>query len=172
MSPAGPRPSFAEAYDAHLRDVYGFFAYRLGSRDGAEDLTQLTFERALRAWGRFDPERAQPATWLLAIARNVLIDHWRADRADRTEPLDPQDDRVPAAPVAIDLGLEPELERALAGLSDRERELIALRFGADLTGAQIAELTDSSLSAVQQALSRSLRRLRAELEPSTAVEPG
>ena len=177
MTDARRRPTFAEVYDQHVRDVYGFLAYRVGQRQDAEDLTQLTFERALRAWGRFDPERAQPVTWLLAIARNVLVDHWRTDRTAQQEELDPEAPDLPShAGIAADLGLEPELEAALAALSDRERELLALRYGADLTGKQIAELSGSSLAAVQQSLSRSLRRLRDELEPAdsgrTPVEGG
>jgi RNA polymerase sigma-70 factor (ECF subfamily) len=165
MTDARGRPTFAEVYDQHVWDVYGFLAYRLGRRHDAEDLTQLTFERALRAWGRFDPARAQPATWLLAIARNVLIDHWRADRSAQHEELDPELPGLPSHGMGPELGLEPELEHALAALSDRDRELLALRFGADLTGQQIAELSDMSLAAVQQSLSRSLRRLREALEP-------
>ena len=66
--------------------------------------------------------------------------------------------------AAPDLGLEPDLERALAGLAPREREIIALRFGGELTGPEIAELTGLSLANVQQILSRSLRRMRAVIE--------
>jgi len=168
--PAAPRPSFAEVYDEHVWDVYGFLAYRLGRRHDAEDLTQVVFERAFAAWGRFDPARASALTWLLAIARNALIDHWRADRSAAQEPLDPEAAQGPVAPgPESDLGLDADLETAIALLTDRERELLALRFGADLTGAQIAALTGDSLSAVQQALSRALRRMRAHLEEAAAV---
>ena len=158
---------FAAVYDEHVWQVYGFLAYRLHSRGEAEDLTQLTFERALKAWGRYDASQASVGTWLLAIARNLLIDHFRSDRSARNEPLDDVDAEHRAleadAPLP-DLGLEPDLERALATLSDRERELIALRFGGDLSGPEIAALTDLSLANVQQILSRALRRMRAELE--------
>jgi len=160
---------FAAVYDEHVWQVYGFFAYRLRSRGDAEDLTQLTFERALRAWGRYDASQASEGTWLLVIARNLLVDHFRADRSDRHEPLDELDveHRAPSAdPQQPQLGLEPDLERALAALGDRERELIALRFGGDLNGPEIAELTGLSLANVQQILSRSLRRMRAELDTS------
>lgn len=164
MTDVRRRPTFEEVYDQHVWDVYGFLAYRLTQRQDVEDLTQATFERALRAWGRFDPRRAAPATWLLAIARNVLIDHWRADRTAQQDELDPDAPGIPSQPLAADLGLDPEIEVALAGLSNREREILALRYGADLTGQQIAEVCDSSLAAVQQSLSRSLRRLRTTLE--------
>jgi RNA polymerase sigma-70 factor (ECF subfamily) len=156
-------------YDEHVWQVYGFFAYRLRNRSEAEDLTQLTFERALKAWRRYDASRATVGTWLMAIARNLLVDHFRADRSARNEPLDYVDAEhrsLEARAQPPDLGLEPDLERALATLSDRERELIALRFGADLSGPEIAALLDLTLANVQQILSRSLRRMRAQLEPA------
>ena len=76
-----PAAAIARLFDEHVWDVYGFVAYRIGDRAEAEDVTQQTFERALRAWRRFDPSRAQPRTWLLAIARNLLVDHYRRDRS-------------------------------------------------------------------------------------------
>jgi RNA polymerase sigma-70 factor (ECF subfamily) len=165
----GRDSAFAHAYDEHVWHVYGYFAYRLPSRDDAEDLTQLTFERALKAWDRFDAGRASVATWLLAIARNLLVDHYRRDRSHRHEPLGDEDGDATRRHAAEDpraLGLSPELAAALERLGQREREVIALRFGGDLTGPEIAELTGLSVVNVQQILSRSLRRLRAELERS------
>jgi RNA polymerase sigma-70 factor (ECF subfamily) len=173
-----PNRDFSAVYDEHVWQVYGFFAYRLRNRAEAEDLSQLTFERALKAWVRYDATQATVGTWLMAIARNLLIDHFRGDRSARNEPLDDLDaaHRALKAPSERpDLGLEPDLERALAELSERERELIALRFGGDLSGPEIAELTGLSLANVQQILSRSLRRMRAQLEPAAAdpstIEP-
>jgi RNA polymerase sigma-70 factor (ECF subfamily) len=161
---------FAGIYDEHVWRVYGFFAYRLRSRADVEDLTQQTFARALAAWDRYDDTRgATVLTWLLVIARNLLVDHVRLARADRTQPVDEQGlEEIAAAPDRHSLGLDPGLERALAELGPRERELIALRFGGDLTGAEIAEMTGLSLANVQQILSRSLRRMRASMDRETA----
>jgi RNA polymerase sigma-70 factor (ECF subfamily) len=158
------RPDFAEAYDEHVWQVYAFLAYRCANRTDAEDLTQMTFERALRAWHRYDERRASLLTWLLAIARNLLIDFYRADRSSGNETLDALGTREPSEDEAYDLGLSPELAAALAELSDRDREVVALRFGGDLTGPEIAEMLELSLANVQQILSRSLRRLRGRLE--------
>ena len=69
------------------------------------------------------------------------------------------------------LGVSPELESALSVLGERDREVIALRFGGDLTGPEIAELTGLSLANVQQILSRSVRRLRTELEAGSQASP-
>lgn len=156
---------FAGIYEQHAAQVYGFFACLIGSRADAEDLTQQTFERALRGWGRYDESRGTTSTWLLAIARNLFVDHWRAARAVGSEAAQEVDLEVIAAPPdRPSLGLEPDLERALALLSPRDRELIGLRFGADLSGSEIAAMTGLNLANVQKILSRSLRRMRAALE--------
>jgi RNA polymerase sigma factor (sigma-70 family) len=160
---------FAEAYNQHVWGVYGFFAYRVRSRADAEDLTQRTFEKALRAWRRFDPNRGAVSPWLLAIARNLLIDHYRSDSSSREQPLDEvSEERLGSELPDSDLGIEPDLATALAELSPRDREVVALRFGGDLTGPEIADLTGLSLSNVQQILSRSLRRMRTALEKTEA----
>jgi RNA polymerase sigma factor (sigma-70 family) len=162
------RPEFADVYDDHIWDVYGYLAYRLNSREEAEDLTQNAFERALRAWPRYDERKASPKTWLLSIAHNLLIDHYRSSgrRVEPTEDEELQRHAGSTSGPESDLGLSPELEAALTTLSQRDREVVALRFGGDLTGPEIAELLGLSLANVQQVLSRSMRRLRAELEPS------
>ncbi len=168
-----PPRDFAATYDEHVWRVYGFFAYWVRSRPDAEDLTQQTFERAWRAWGRYDESRASVATWLMAIARNLLVDHVRADRTRRQRPAEHGElEALPADPDRLSLGLEPELEEALGTLTERERELIAMRFGGDLSGPEIADLTGLSLANVQQILSRALRRMRASLDAAgvSAVE--
>jgi RNA polymerase sigma factor (sigma-70 family) len=159
---------FGRVYDEHVRRVHGFFGYRVDSRAEVEDLTQLTFERALRAWETFDESRAAAGTWLLAIARNLLVDHYRRDGSRPTERLEGASLHASAQDAEV-LEIAPDLADALGELSEREREIIALRFGADLRGPEIAELTGLSLANVQQILSRSLRKLRAALAPVVRV---
>jgi RNA polymerase sigma-70 factor, ECF subfamily len=162
---------FAEIYDEEIWSVYGFIAYRVRCVADAEELTQLTFERALRAWRRYDPERAPARVWLLAIARNLLIDHYRASGAlPSHQPLEETgEEELGSEPAEPDLGIEADLAEALAALSPRDREIVALRFGGDLRGPEIAELTGLTPANVQQILSRSLRRLRAKLEEKAST---
>lgn len=159
---------FARVYDDHVWDVYGFVRYRVRSREEAEDLTQQAFERALRAWDRFDPRRAEAKTWLLVIAKNLVVDHYRRNRGAREESYSeaPVGELRPGIQPSPEerLGVSPELDLALSSLSDREREAVALRYGGDLTGPQIAEMMDLGLANVHQILSRALRKLRDELE--------
>ena len=157
------KPDYEQAFEDHVWEVHGYLAYRLRSRVDAEDLTQATFERAYKAWGRFDPRRASVRTWLLSIAHNLLVDHYR-HRAIRPEYPLPEGVELSGAEDQLSFGLDPALASALDLLGEREREIVALRFGGDLTGPEIAELTDLTLANVQQILSRSLRKLRAALE--------
>jgi len=168
MRARGDAEAFGRLYEEHVWNVYGFFGYRVASRQEAEDLTQATFENALKAFSRFDDRRASFQTWVMTIARNLLIDHYRSDRSSQQEAVGTPAEAETALGDRVaeehHLGIAPELETALDGLGTRERELIALRFGGDMTTQQIAEMTDLSVANVQQILSRSLRRLRSELE--------
>ncbi|MGX6446632.1 RNA polymerase sigma factor [Patulibacter sp. S7RM1-6] len=150
-------------YTSHLDRVYGFFLYRVGRAYDAEDLTSLTFERVVRHAHRFDPARGSVTTWVFAIAEHVLVDHYRRQgRRDERAFDDERDDR-PEEDDPRPLGIDPRLERAIAGLSDRERRVVGLRFGGDLTGREIGRLLDVTEANVHQILSRALRRMRAEL---------
>src|SRR5512138_2303550 len=103
--------SFSDAAERHLDDVYGYLSWFTGDRFLAEDLAGETFERALRLWHRFDPERGSARTWLCQVARTVALDHFRSERR-RVR----REERV-ALPERYDEplaeGLSPELESAL-----------------------------------------------------------
>ncbi|MHB1538002.1 MAG: RNA polymerase sigma factor [Solirubrobacteraceae bacterium] len=162
---------FEQAYDEHAWWVLGYMANRVGRAD-AEELTQLTFERAFASWERFDPARGTMGGWLFTIARNLLRDHLRASAAPHRRAVSLQDHDPPERSVPgpeHDLGLDPLLAAALQSLSQRDREIVALRFGGQLTGPQIAKLTGLSLANVQQIISRSLRQMRAQLQAARAA---
>ena len=154
-------------YRENVAATFGFLAYSV-DRPTAEDLTSATFERVVRSWKGFDPRRGSERTWVLAIARNLLTDHFRAHR--HRDPV--STDEHPALLNRLVEDLHPlegrltaeELARWLAPLGEREREILALRYAADLTTAEIARLLGLTESNVQQINSRSLRRLRTLFE--------
>ena len=113
------------------------------------------------------PVTRSTKTWLISIAHNLLIDHYRASRVRPTSSTTELAERHGShvAGPEQDLGLSPELATALGPCRSATAEIVAFRFGGDLTGPEIAELLDLSLANVQQILSRSLRKLRVELEP-------
>ena len=87
LHPRARDDELREVYRDKVGAVYAFFSYSV-SHDTAEDLTAATFERVVRSWSRFDPGLAGPRTWLMAIARNILADHFRRQTHRRTVSLD------------------------------------------------------------------------------------
>jgi RNA polymerase sigma factor (sigma-70 family) len=153
-------------YREHVSAVYGFFSYSVGP-DTAEDLTAATFERVVRSWAQFDPSRSSERTWIFTIARNLLTDHWRWRRHRRGPSIDANPELVESIAGADD-PLARSLDRDtlkgwLEQLGEREREVLALRYVADLSVAEIAECLDLSVANVHQICSRSLRRLRSSI---------
>ena len=158
---ADSNPDWDMVYAEQLPRIYNFFCYRLRDEATAEDLTAQTFEKAWRARHRYRKDLAGFSTWLVAIARTVATDHLRA-RRDHA-PLEA------AAEIAA-LGT-PEDEHARASdrerlaalverLPERDRELLALKYGAGMTNRAIAELTGLSESNVGTIVHRAVQTLR------------
>lgn len=155
-------PDWDEVYAEELPRVLNFFRYRLGHTADAEDLTARTFEKAWRARHRYRRDLAGFSTWLLTIARNVAIDHLRARQ--RYEPLDvaatvPSPDHTPER-QAVHQSEAQRLAALLATLEPRQRELIAMKDGADMTNRAIAHATGLSESNVGTILHRAVETLR------------
>jgi len=159
--------AFAAIYDHYFPRVYNYVRYRVRDAATADDVTAQVFERALVNIGKFHPERAPFAAWLFGIARNGVNDHFRAQKRRRWLSLDVLRDRASAEPrleeIVVQNESRAELLAGMAHLSNRERDIIALKFGAGLTNRRIAALTRLSESNVGVILYRAVRRLRVEL---------
>jgi len=164
---------FERLYAEHAQGLFAFLRYRTGDSVLAEDLLADTCERVLRSRRRFDPRKGSAKTWLYAIALNCLHDHMRR-RAGESRALEQVAAGVlPASDfeeiddfVDNDLhGLADgdSLERGLAMLSGPEREAVSLRYGAELTIAEIAKLTGEPLTTVESRIYRALEKLREAL---------
>jgi RNA polymerase sigma-70 factor (ECF subfamily) len=150
-------------YAEQLPRVYNFFRYRVGDGPEAEDLTSVTFEKAWRARHRYRRDLAAFSTWLLTIARNVAIDHYRRTRVH--VPLE-EAEWVSAGASPEDLAAKrsdgERLSRLLERLPAQKRELLALKYGAGMTNRAIARLTGLSESNVGTLLHRTIQELRAD----------
>jgi len=145
-----------------IRRVYAYVAYRIGDGPEAEDVTSEVFERALRYRDSYDREKGEPIGWLLGIARRCTSTAIASRAAGLPEQvLDEVEDGRDAAEDSI---RRLTLAAAVAQLRERDQELIALRYGADLTAAQIAQNLELEKNAVEVALHRALGRLRTILE--------
>ena len=157
-------PDWDAVFAEELPRVYNFFRYRLGDCPDVDDLTSATFEKAWRARQRYRRDLSGFTTWLLAIARNVATDYFRARRP--SAPLDE------AAHVTASSGTPEEqlarksdidrLSQVLARLPERDRELLALKYGAGLTNRAIARVTGLSESNVGTIVHRAVHALRAD----------
>jgi len=153
-----------------LPRIHDFFRYRVGPGAIAEDLTSLTFEKAWTARAQYRRDLASFATWLYAIARNVAADHFRRGR--RLEPLD-EAIEIAGGPTPEELAEErsehAHLARLLAALPEREREVIALKYGAGLTNRAIAKMMGLTESNVGTIVFRTVRELRARWDDPAAA---
>jgi RNA polymerase sigma-70 factor, ECF subfamily len=147
-----------------IRRVYSYVAYRIGDGPEAEDVTSDVFERALRYRSKYDAAKGTPQAWLLGIARTCVADHF-AGRADGTGEVGELASRDSLEGDTVD---RLTLRDALSRLTERDRDLIALRYGADLKTRDIADLLGERANTIEVALHRALARLRAELEPDQA----
>jgi RNA polymerase sigma-70 factor, ECF subfamily len=155
-------PDWEQVYAEQLPRVFNFFRYRLGDTADVEDLTARTFDKAWRARHGYRRDVAGFATWLLTIARNVAIDHVRARQRD--EPLEV----VAAVPslgdtpeqVAVQHSDAQRLAVLLATLTPRQRELMAMKYGAEMTNRAIARATGLSETNVGTILHRAVEELR------------
>jgi RNA polymerase sigma-70 factor (ECF subfamily) len=142
-----------------IRRVYAYAAYRLGDGPDAEDATSDTFERALRYQTSYDRRKGEPVAWLLGIARRCVDDVYSA----RPVLADPDSERDSSEDHAAAAIRRMTVRRAVATLDERSQEIVALRYGADLTARQIAELLGERTNTVEVALHRALGRLQKQL---------
>ncbi len=166
VAPAAEAPTEADAaFEALYResrdDVFAYAAGLLRDRGVAEEVTAQAFERAYRKRSSFDARRGTRRAWLFGIARNAALDELRR-RGRQAELFTEPADEVSTPPVeAAEVAVRrAALRSAIAELSARERELIALKFFAGLGNAEIAGVIGIGESNVGTRLHRVLEKLR------------
>jgi RNA polymerase sigma factor (sigma-70 family) len=153
---------FEALYRSSRDDLHAYVATLVRDRTAAEDITALAFERAYRRRRTFDRRRGEERAWLFGIARNAALDELR--RRKRTAQLATEPEDVAGAETGDD-GAEVALRRtavraALAGLPAREREIIALKFHAGMSNAEMAKVLGVSESNAGTLLHRTMQKLR------------
>jgi RNA polymerase sigma-70 factor (ECF subfamily) len=161
--------AFGIFYRRHAAPVLAFVNRRVNNPESAFDITAEVFASALEAASRFEPERGDARAWLLGIARNEIVDAFRAGRAN-----DSARRRLQMLPVEItDQGLE-RLEAAIAAedsvvmqafdrLPHAEREALQARIIDERDYQEIGEALALSESVIRKRVSRGLARLRPAL---------
>jgi RNA polymerase sigma factor (sigma-70 family) len=155
----------SERFDALYRetasDLFAYVLSLLRDRSAAEDVTAAAFERAYRRQATFDPRKGTRRAWLFGIARNAALDELRRRRRSAALHAEPEDagaaDPAGEAEAAV---RRATVRAALDGLDPRERELIALKFHAGLSNAEIARVLGVSGSNAGTRVHRAVTRLR------------
>ncbi len=157
-----------EVFTIEFPRILNYFRFH-GIEDAiAEDLTASTFEKAWSSRQSYRSEKSAISTWLYTIAHHKMIDHFRAhtnelpldileDRPERLTRLSPEE-------AAQRSDEKERLRRFLLHLSERERELVALKYGAEMTNRAIAKQTGLSETNVGTLLNRIVAALRRQME--------
>ena len=146
-----------------IRRVYAYVAYRIGDGPDAEDVTSETFERAVRYRRSYDPTKGEPIEWLIGIARRVIVGR----SGLREVPMDEVPETVDPDPIESRVVSAIVLRNAVSRLDERDRDLIALRYGADLSIREMSELLGTRANTLEVALHRARARLATKLQAAS-----
>jgi len=147
----GDEEAFAQLYEEHFDKIYRYVYLRLESQSEAEDLTQEVFVKALGAIGSYKERNLPFASWLFRIAHNQVIDSLRKQGKVEKVDLDDVDLVSESNPALIaERNIEGErLSEGVKKLSPAQREVISLRFGAELSIAEVAKVLGKSPGTVK-----------------------
>ncbi|MEL7310010.1 MAG: sigma-70 family RNA polymerase sigma factor [Pseudomonadota bacterium] len=156
---AGDRPAYEQLYNRHCGQIYALCLRMTANPAEAEDATQDAF---IQAWSKLNLFRGDSAfsSWLHRIAVNVVLTRMRKNKreAERLRLVTPDDDNV-----SVDDHDMPDLERAIAGLPDRARQVFVLAGVYGYTHEQVAETLDVAVGTCKAHLHRARQLLAAQL---------
>ena len=156
--------AFGELYKLYVNQIFRYLYSRIGNLEEAEDATSKTFLAAFEAFDKFRQD-GHFASWLFAIARNKAMDHFR--QRDNSSSVD----EIKEIPLEIDplAGViqseqTTALSRLIQALPEGDRELLRLRFLAEMSFPEIARILHRNEDAVKKMTYRLLARLNSQLE--------
>jgi len=156
--------TFTELYEHYMPKVFRYISYQVGNMDLAEDLTSAVFEKTLTKLNSYRSNKASFSTWLMTVARNTVIDHYRVKSRKITisieETFDIASKEISPEEKVIKKEELKSLDTYLRELSQQEWEIISLKFGAELNNREIAKMLGLSESNVGTKLYRTIRKLR------------
>jgi RNA polymerase sigma factor (sigma-70 family) len=164
---ASPQPDFGTLFREQYPRIYRYVRYRIDDDATAEDLTAEIFERAYRALATYDPAKGAFSTWISRIAHNWVNNHLFGKKQQARYEMTANDDleNVPTQEATPEIHLLEreaiqQLLKCVDRLSERAREVVALRFGSNMRNKEIAALLDLKEHTVSVILLRALEQLR------------
>ena len=157
--------AFGELYERYYARVYRYVYHRVGNTADAEDLTAVVFMKALEALHSYRCSSSGFAPWIFRITHNVVVDHYRRSRKHQT--LDDIPHEAPTGDPVSDLlrtERRDELQSLLKHLSSDQRDVVLMRYAADLSFPEIAATMNKNEAAVRVLLHRGLRKMKAVMD--------
>lgn len=158
----GDHQAFEVLYDRFADSVYRYIYFKVGDFD-AEDLAELVFLKVWEARESYNPDKSAFKTWMFTIARNVVIDFYRASKETLplNEAVNIENANYRGPRQLADESIERQgMKEALRELEDNYREVIALRYIEDLSYREISKLIGKTESAVRVLHFRGLKKLK------------
>lgn len=164
----GDRSALAHIYDACAKPIYRYHYSRMGNAPDAEDLTSQTFMAVIESLPQYQ-HRNNFTAWVFQIARNKLMDHFRGNhRHGEIHEWVADPAQVDVLEAVVRNESRARLKSLLHLLNEEERELIRLRYTAELSFVEIAQLLGRKEDAVRKAIRRILDRLSIQMETQNA----
>ncbi|MGB1013133.1 MAG: RNA polymerase sigma factor [Nannocystaceae bacterium] len=171
----GDSKAFVRLYRQLHPDVFRFIARRVANRADAEDLTARVFCKFLERMDQFDRRKGKVRSWVLTVARNLVIDHYRTSRkADPLDTLEQPPESSEQDPLTGLLTRErvDQVRLQISQLPDQTREILAMRYADGLRHREIAAILGLSEAAVKKTVSRARRELKSNLQPTPSDSRG
>ncbi len=159
---------FTEFYNEYFPRIYNYVCYRVRNYCDADDITSMVFYKLFEKRKYYCADKAPLFAWVFSIARNTVTDYYRRRGRDSHTPLEMVENMAAPGQSPADIieanEVRQQLKRTLAFLTDRERDLIALKFWSGMTNREIAKTIGLSESNIGVILFRAIRRMRSLME--------
>lgn len=164
---SGDKDAFSALYEQYVKQIYTFIYYKTHHKETAEDITSLAFMKAYNNFTTFDPAKGPFSAWLYRIARNCVVDHYRAKKPVSMDIEDMWDlDIANNEDVLRDVHnrlVFEDVQKYMRELSAEQREVITMRIWGELSFKEIAEALGKSEGSCKMMFGRTIAKLREQM---------
>jgi RNA polymerase sigma factor (sigma-70 family) len=160
---------FSQIYKEYYSRIYKYALFRVADQHAAEDLVSEIFVKVLNKYNTYNPIKGKFSTWIFAIANNTIINYYKTINRNKVINWEQIDSQYRLEDLIIEQELREILLKAILCLDERQRNIIALKFGANMKNREIAQMLNLTESNVGTILYRSLKHLRDNLKKQGVI---
>ena len=164
----GEKEAFGALYDVYVEKIYRFVYYKTFNKDIAWDLTSDVFVKAYEKFHQFDADKGNFSSWVYAIAKNIIVDHYRKHRetVSYSDAFDVSDEYMTKNKIEMSVDIDAVREH-IKELDGVTREVLMLRLWEDMSYKEIAEIVGKTEDNCKMIFSRSIKKLRTQMPLAT-----